>query len=302
MERERLMRYAIGVDLGGTNVKFVAVTETGDVLERATESTTDAGTGWEECIRSRIARFESTHGPTEWIGVAAPGLAARDGRSIAWMQGRMTGVQGFDWTQRLERRRTVPVLNDAQAAVLGETWRGAAAGTRNVVLLTLGTGVGGGALVDGRLLRGHLGRAGHLGHISLDADGARDIVGTPGSLEDAIGDCTVAQRSGGRFASTALLLDAYRAGDPTAAAVWSRSVEHLAVGISSLINVLDPEVVVIGGGIARAGDDLFRPLAAHLDRVEWRPLGAGVAIVPAALGEFAGAFGAAYHTLHANAA
>jgi glucokinase len=218
------------------------------------------------------------------------------------MQGRMTGVQGFDWTQQLERRRTVPVLNDAQAAVLGEAWRGAAAGTRNVVLLTLGTGVGGGALVDGRLLRGHLGRAGHLGHISLDAEGALDIVGTPGSLEEAIGDCTVAQRSGGRFTSTALLLDAHRAGDPTATAVWSRSVERLAVGIASLINVLDPEVVVIGGGIARAGDDLFRPLAAHLDRVEWRPLGAGVAIVPAALGELAGAFGAAYHTLHANAA
>jgi glucokinase len=302
MERDRLMRYAIGVDLGGTNVKLVAVTETGDALERVTERTVDSGSEWAECIRSRLARIEAAHGGTEFVGVAAPGLAARDGRSIAWMRGRMAGVQDFDWTARLERRRTVPVLNDAHAAVLGEAWRGAAAGARNVVMLTLGTGVGGGAVVDGRLLRGHVGRAGHLGHISLDADGTRDIVGTPGSLEDAIGDCTVAQRSGGRFTSTALLLDAYRAGDQTAAAVWSRSVERLAVGISSLINVLDPEVVVIGGGIARAGNDLFRPLAASLDRVEWRPLGAGVAVVPAALGEFAGAFGAAYHTLHANIA
>jgi glucokinase len=302
MERERLMRYAIGVDLGGTKVKFVAVTDAGDAIERATENTDDAGSGWVECIRSRLACIEAAHGPTDFIGVAAPGLAARDGRSIAWMQGRMTGVQGFDWTAGLGRHRAVSVLNDAHAAVLGEAWRGAASGKPNVLMLTLGTGVGGGAVVDGRLLRGHLGRAGHLGHISLDADGAPDIVGTPGSLEDAIGDCTVAQRSGGRFASTESLLDAYRAGDPTARAVWLRSVERLAVGISSLINVLDPEVVVIGGGIARAGEDLFLPLAAHLDRVEWRPLGDRVAIVPAALGEFAGAFGAAYHTLHANAA
>ena len=296
------MRYAIGVDVGGTNVKFVAVTETGDTIERATDRTMDVDSGWADCVRARLAVIESAHGPTDWVGVAAPGLASRDGRSIAWMQGRMAGVQGFDWTARLARQRTVPVLNDAHAAVLGEAWRGAAAGNRNVLMLTLGTGVGGGALVDGRLLRGHLGRAGHAGHISLDADGARDIVGTPGSLEDAIGDCTVAQRSGGRFASTELLLEAYRAGDPTAKAVWMRSVERLAVGISSLINVLDPEVVVVGGGIARAGDDLFRPLAASLDRVEWKPLGDGVAVVPAALGEFAGAFGAAYHTLHASTA
>lgn len=296
------MRYAIGVDLGATNAKFVAVTENGDLIERDSESTEDANSGWAELVPARLARIESAHGPTEWVGVASPGLAASDGRSIAWMQGRMAGVQGFDWTAHLARRRPVPVLNDAHAAVLGETWRGAAAGARNVVMLTLGTGVGGGALVDGQLLRGHIGRAGHLGHISLDADGSLDIVGTPGSLEDAIGDCTVARRSAGRFASTERLLAACLAGDPAAEAVWTRSVEQLAAGISSLINVLDPEVVVIGGGIARAGDALFHPLARYLDRVEWRPLGARVAVVPAVLGEFAGAFGAAYHTLHANAA
>jgi glucokinase len=166
-----------------------------------------------------------------------------------------------------------------------------------VVLLTLGTGVGGGALVDGRLLAGHVGRAGHLGHVTVDADGAPDIVGTPGSLEDAIGECTLAERSGGRFRTTEALVRAAGEGDRDAAAVWLRSVRRLACAIASLVNVLDPEVVLLGGGIARAGPALFDPLARFLDALEWRPLGTATPVVPAALGELAGAFGAARHAI-----
>ena len=164
--------------------------------------------------------------------------------------------------------------------------------------LTLGTGVGGGAIVDGRLLRGAIGRAGHLGHISLDADGAPDITGAPGSLEDAIGDCTVARRSGGRYATTSDLVADYRNGDREAASIWLRSVKTLAAGIVSLVNVLDPEVVILGGGIVRAGDALLAPLRDWIDRFEWRPTGSRARIVTAALGEMAGAWGAAANALH----
>ena len=115
-----------------------------------------------------------------WIGVAAPGLPARDGRSIAFMPGRLPGLEGLDWATFLHASCDVPVLNDAQAALVGETWCGAAKGVRNALLLTLGTGVGGAAIVDGRVLHGHLGRAGHLGHVSLDPAGPLDIVNTPG--------------------------------------------------------------------------------------------------------------------------
>jgi glucokinase len=217
------------------------------------------------------------------------------------MRGRLDALQGLDWTDALDVGRTVWVVNDAHAALLGEAWLGAAAGRRDVVLLTLGTGVGGGALVDGRLLAGHAGRAGHLGHVTLDADGPPDIVGTRGSLEDAIGECTLAARSGGRFRSTEALLRAAGDGDRDAEAVWLRSVHRLACGIASLINVLDPEVVLLGGGIARAGPALFDPLARFLDTLEWRPLGAATPVVPAALGEFAGAFGAARHAITRDA-
>src|SRR5947208_3385148 len=108
------------------------------------------------------------------------------------------------------------------------------------MLLTLGTGVGGAAVVDGHLLKGHIGRAGHLGHICLDPQGKPDVVGTPGSLEDAIGNCTVAARTGGRFSSTLELAKAHEAGDAEAGKVWLLSIHHLACGIASLINVLDP--------------------------------------------------------------
>lgn len=293
-----MTRYAIGVDLGGTNIKSVAVTAGGERLLEASDPTDDASLAWGDRIRERIVGIERTLGErADRIGLAAPGLAARDERSIVWMQGRLAAVQGLDWTEFLNVGRTVPVINDAHAALLGEAWVGAAVGSDNVVLLTLGTGVGGAALVDGRLARGHLGRAGHVGHLCLDPDAGPDIVGTPGSLESMIGDCTIGERSLAGFSSTAHLVEAYCAGDSRAAAVWLRSVYRLACGIVSLVNVLDPEVVVIGGGISNAGGALFDPLARFLDKLEWRPLGSGVSLRPALLGEFAGAIGAARHAL-----
>ena len=192
----------------------------------------------------------------------------------------------------------MPVLNDAHAALLGEAWKGAAVGYQHVALLTLGTGVGGGILCEGRLLKGHLGRAGHLGHISLNPDGPPDTVGTPGSLEQMIGNSTLAARSKGRFTSTEELVDAHLAGDAEASDIWLRSVFNLAAGLTSLVNVLDPEVIILGGGIALAGAALFEPLARYMEVMEWRPLGQRVRIIPAALGELAGTLGIAHYAMH----
>jgi glucokinase len=149
-------------------------------------------------------------------------------------------------------------------------------------------------MVDGRILHGHLGRAGHLGHVSLDANGLKDTVNTPGSLEDAIGDHTLARRSNGRFHSTAELVAAVRAGDENARKVWNDSVRALGVALSGFINLFDPELILIGGGIAEAGQDLFGPLNTVLDQFEWRPTGARVRVFKAALGPRAGAAGAAF--------
>src|SRR6185295_9391208 len=166
-------------------------------------------------------RIQAQRGqPPCHIGVASPGLAAKDGKSIAYMRGRLDGIEGFIWTDFLNSPKPVFVLNDAHAALLGEVWQGAAKGYSNVVLLTLGTGVGGAVLADGRLLKGQIGRAGHVGHISVNSDGAPDIVGIPGSLEEMIGNYNISARSRGRFNSTRELVEAHRKGDPEATLIW----------------------------------------------------------------------------------
>jgi glucokinase len=293
------MSYAIGIDLGGSSVKTVAVTPEGRRLAEAV-ATFDSGASmdWSQKIRGVVMQIQSQQGePASHIGLSAPGLAAKDGRSIAHMPGRLQGLEGLDWSSFLKTQRPVPVLNDAHSALLGEAWLGSARGFQNVIMLTLGTGVGGAAIVDGKLLRGHIGRAGHLGHISLDIDGAPDVCGMPGSLEVMMGNCTITERSNGRFQTTHDLVASHLSGDAEASHVWLRSVRALACAVGSFANVLDPEAVIIGGGIARSGEALFEPLRQIVSEVEWKSAGYQVKILPATLGEFAGAFGAASNAM-----
>jgi len=295
--------FAIGIDLGGSSVKSVVVNSSGNTFSRGnTDFNPEAQMEWAEKIRAIIATAEKEQGaPPKWIGVSAPGFAAPDRRCIACMPGRLAGLEGLNWTEFLERQDPVPVINDAHSALLAEVWLGAAKGLKNVFMLTLGTGVGGAALVDGKLLTGHIGRGGHLGHICLDPFAPPDVTGMPGSLEDAIGNCTIQARTGGLYATTHDLVAAYRAGDPNATKFWLEAVQKLACGIASLVNVLDPEAVIVGGGIARSGAALFEPLQKAVDKVEWRPSGSRVKLLQAQLGELAGAYGAAFAGINYNA-
>jgi len=293
------MSFALGLDLGGSSVKAVAVTPEGRLLDQKNVLfDADAALDWTRQIQGLVQELESGQGrPAQAVGISAPGLAAADAQSIAVMPGRLCGLEGMNWGEFLKRPSVVPVLNDAHAALLGESWLGAARGFKNVFMLTLGTGVGGAALVEGRLLRGAVGRAGHLGHISLDLDGPRDVCGMPGSLEMMIGNCTIEPRTGGRFHTTHELVQAHLRGDAEATRVWLKSVRALGGAVASLINVLDPEAVIIGGGIARAGEALFRPLEEFVRAMEWNVGSAPTKIISAQLGELAGAYGAAWNAL-----
>lgn len=302
--------YILGIDLGGSSIKAAAMTAAGELLAQQNVPFVDRDKEWAMKTRTLVKQFQagelfSTAQKDELggapalqcIGLSAPGLAAADGRSIASMPGRLFGLEGLDWTNYLGAAQPVRVLNDAHAALLGEAWLGAARGLRNVCLLTLGTGVGGAAMVDGHLLRGALGRAGHLGHTVVDWLGPLDSCNAPGSLELFIGNKSVRERTGGRFETTLALVTAVQSGDKEAGEMWLKSVRALACAVASFVNILDPEAVIVGGGIARAGKSLFEPLQKFLDEVEWRPGGRKVQLLPAQLGDMAGAFGSAANAL-----
>ncbi|MBI3874974.1 MAG: ROK family protein, partial [Verrucomicrobia bacterium] len=244
------MEYSIGIDLGGSSVKAVAINNEGKSLTQKNQPfDSEAAMDWAEKVRRLYWEMQSELGhPPDTVGISAPGLAAADGRSIACMPGRLQGLEGLEWTKHLNSTKPVPVLNDAHAALVGEAWIGAARGFKHAILLTLGTGVGGAFMTERVLVRGRCGRAGHFGHATVDFNGPPDITQMPGSLEVAIGNCTLAQRSGGRFTSTKDLVAAHLNGDAEATNVWLRSVRALACAIGSFINIVDPEAVIIGGG------------------------------------------------------
>lgn len=285
-----------GIDIGGTRIKAAAFSATGELLAEATApGEAQAGSAWPEQVRHALAELEEKAGcPADTLGIAAPGLAAPHERWIHSMPGRLAGLEGLDWTEFLHRTRPVPVLNDAHAALLGEAWLGAARGARHAVMFTLGTGVGGAILSDGRLLRGRMGRAGHLGHCSLDPWGHPGIVGTPGTTEECLGECSLPRRTGGLYRDMQSLLTAADAGEPVAAAEWPRYLRALAAAIASSINALDPEVIILAGGITGLGDRLLAPLEKELRPMEWHVSGQPLTRLKLAeLGTMAGACGAA---------
>lgn len=289
---------AIGLDIGGTQTKGVVVDASGKVVAQSVEPSNPTGSARPDdvvaAVRAHVDHLTKQVGQKiDRIGCAVPGLVDRAGRTVSWLPASKLPLQGVTFADAFNWTRAIPVANDAHAALLGETWTGCAAGERDAILLTLGTGVGGAILSDGKLVRGAIGRGGHLGQVHIGSNTPPSICDMPGSLEGAIGNATVGARSGGKFEDTRSLVEAANAGDADAQRVWHASVHYLAMGIASFINALDPAVVILSGGIAKAGDALLAPLRAELAKVEWKPTGTNVPIVMATLGEWAGAVGAA---------
>ena len=284
----------IGIDLGGTRIKGVVLdTSSGEVLHRTLSPTNDGQAGdWKAVIAQMVAHLKATTEPIGGVGLAAPGLANADNTAIDCMPGRLQGLEGLNWSDWLGG--PVRVLNDAHAALIAEARFGAAKNSRNALMLTLGTGVGGGLLIGGQLYQGFFQKAGHVGHTTVNADSEQlDITNMPGSLEDAIGNITVGRRSYGRYQTTHELVEGYQQGEPLATLVWLTSLRRLAVTMASLENLFSPEVVILGGGITQAGDALFGPLNTFMDLFDWRPGGQKTTICKAHFDDWAGAIGAA---------
>jgi glucokinase len=208
--------------------------------------------------------------------------------------------QAFDRPAALE--------NDATAAAAGEHRFGAGAGTRHMVYLTLSTGVGGGVIADGRLYRGAMGNGGELGHVTVDCNGrlCRGC-GRLGCLEAYASGTSIGERAAEALESSdeqsilaaldrptaADVAAAARDGDSLAVRIWDETVAALACGLTSIVNLFEPELVVLGGGVTRVGEQLLGPVRAEVEAHAVRPAGSPLAIVQAGLGDHVGIVGAA---------
>jgi glucokinase len=290
----------IGIDLGGTRIKAVAIDQPGNILHQHYQPTQDGDdTIWKTAVLTAVQEIQNKiKDRNALIGISAPGLPNANNSAIAYMPGRLQGLENFVWTDFLKTRTFV--LNDAISAMMAEARFGAAKNKRNAAMLTLGTGVGGALLIEGKAYQGSFNKAGHIGHMVIDSTGNPDVTGMPGSLEEAIGNCTIEKRSSGKFTSTHQLLEAFRNGDYLAAEVWLTSVKKLAIGLATLTNILSPEMIILGGGITEAGKDLFEPLEKYMSIYEWRTGGNHAKIVKAQYGDLSGAVGAACFARETN--
>jgi glucokinase len=287
------MTETIGIDLGGTRIKGVAIDAAGNVLHQTYTPTNDGeGEVWKVAIKKTVDDLkEKLQADKIVVGISAPGLPNSENTAIGFMPGRLQGLENFIWTDYLQCPTFV--LNDGVAALVAEAKTGAAANAVNAVMITLGTGVGGALLINKQPYQGTFNKAGHIGHMVIDSSDDCDVTGMPGSLEECIGNCSIEKRTGGKFASTHDVLIAMRGGDEFAKQVWLTSVRKCAIGLASVSNIISPDTIIVGGGIAEANDDLFVPLNKWFDEFEWQPGGIRPQIVKAVHGDLAGAIGAA---------
>ncbi len=278
----------------------MVVDAVGNVLHQTYTPTNDGeGEVWKEAIAKTVHELKQKV-PIEKIsvGISAPGLPNKENTTIAFMPGRLEGLENFVWKDYLEC--SAYVLNDGVAALVAEAKTGAAKNSTNAIMITLGTGVGGALLINKKPYQGSFNKAGHIGHMVIDSNGDADVTNMPGSLEECIGNCTIEKRSKGKFFSTHDLLTAMRSGDEFAKNIWLNSVKKLAIGLASASNFISPDTIVVGGGIAEANDDLFIPLNKWFDEFEWQPGGIRPQIVKAIHGDLAGAIGAACFVMTKN--
>ncbi len=290
----QMEKLAIGIDLGCTHIKAILVKADGAILKEIREDTQEHNDQhWKGEVIRIIKEFKhhSQH-KIAAIGLSAPGLANATNTCIEFMPGRLPGLENFDWSNLSGNR--IYVLNDAHAALMAEAQFGIAKNLKHVIMLTLGTGVGGGILINGQLYQGMNQMAGHMGHATVDAMAIdKDVTNMPGSLEDAIGNLSIKQRSNGKFETTWDLVKAYEEGDSFATDVWLASVRKLAAAIASFVNIISPELIILGGGVSKANEALLKPLNEYRAQFEWRPGGKITPLQLAQFSDLAGALGAA---------
>ena len=316
-------RYIVGVDLGGTSINVGVVPyEGGKVLGmRSMPTDLDHGAKFvvdrmvemiRGCMRDAAREADIPDDGFIGIGLGSPGPLDRKTGTV--IETPNLGWRNFPLRDLISNSIGLPAEldNDANCATIGEWWMGAAQGIRTLVGVTLGTGIGGGIVLDGKVYHGVADVAGEVGHMTIDSTGRKCKCGNYGCLEAyASGPAIAARAIEGLETGEPLRLpsrvdgdlsrltaetvyEAIIAGDLYAKEVMHETAKFLGVGLANLINILNPEMVVISGGVTRAGEHLFEPLRAQIRRRAFRHAEENCRIVSSTLGGMAGVIGAAY--------
>jgi glucokinase len=287
---------ALGLDLGGTAIKacVLSIDMPVSILDQR-RAETRAARG-PEAVLDRVAALArgaiADAGPVESVGLGAPGpLDVEHGRSL--FMPNLPGWTDVPVVAELERRLGLPVflINDVRALTLAELELGAGRGCDDLVCFALGTGVGGGVVVGGRLLLGMNGTIGELGHQTVEPLGPQCRCGSRGCLEQYASGTAIAAAAG--RASAKEVVEAARSGDACAREVLDRAGTMLGIGIANSTLVVGPQRVIVGGGVAAAGDLLLEPARRELARRNRMMPVERIEVVPAELGSAAGSIGAA---------
>ncbi len=282
----------LGIDLGGTAIKLGRFNQDGTCIQSLTVATPQPATP--EAVLETIVRAIAQIDPKREclaIGVGTPGPIDAGGRiaRVAINLPNWYDVPLADWLEAKINRPTI-LANDGNCAGLGEAWLGAGRSFRNLILLTLGTGVGGAIILNGELFTGHQGAAGELGLITLNPDGPECNSGNRGSLEQYASVKAIRRQTNLEPVQLGALAEA---GDIKALTFWQDYGSYLGAGLASLIYVLTPEAIVISGGISASAKFFLPSVQAEIERRVMPSSRAGLQILSAQLGNQAGMVGAA---------
>jgi len=307
----------LGLDLGGTNMVGAALTIEGELVAKS-KMPTEASGGLEhvlgrmsKCLLDVLEKSARKQEDVLAAGVGAPGPLNQQ-TGVVYTPPNLPGWKDVPLADELHKRLNVRAFieNDANCAAYGENWLGAGRDFKDLICLTLGTGVGGGIILDNELVRGVDGTAGEIGHLIIETEGRKCNCGSHGCLEQygsATGIVTTARQiieQGEKTVLTEMVPDltkltakdvsvAMEQGDEVARRVITQTGEFLGVGIASLVNLLNPQVVVLCGGVIAAGEALFEPIRQTVKKRAFEVPGKRARIVPSVLGDDAGVIGAA---------
>lgn len=308
--------FFIGIDLGGTNIATALVNEKGKIIKKDKRHT-EATNGFEHVIRNMLKAIYQMVGDVginniAGIGLGIPGLVDSE-RGICRFAINL-GWNDVPVVERFEKEfPNVPIFmdNDVRVATLGEKYFGAGRDVDNLILISLGTGVGAGIIINGKIYQGISHNAGEIGHTTIFKDGPYCRCGNRGCLELYVSATGIAKRArdyiqAGHFTimtdmvghdlskiTAEVVSNACDKGDRLAIMVMEETAEILGIGIANYINIMNPEMIIIGGGVSLAGDKLFSPLKRVVKQRVMRSVGENVKIVPAELRDESGMLGAA---------